>query len=122
MEILNQSYDNVQLFISENGGCSSSYQSFLYSLYNIKEYQPIGLSLTGNKAILGRAKFGPAFGCSWAYDLHISNNASSNFDSHSDLGYDYQTLPRCKISCGQFFVGNWKFKPSDVEVFYETTA
>ncbi|KXJ14138.1 hypothetical protein AC249_AIPGENE7482 [Exaiptasia diaphana] len=112
----------------KNLGCTFSNQSFLYSLYSIKGYQPVKLNLTGldnNKyAILGYATNGPTFGCDYLRPpgLYISNNASSNFQSHSYLGQPYQKPPKCKISCSEFFVGSRSFKPSDVEVFYETTS
>ncbi|KXJ04887.1 hypothetical protein AC249_AIPGENE18224, partial [Exaiptasia diaphana] len=111
-----------------NGGCSFSNQSFLYSLYNIKGFQPVKLNLTGkyNKhAIGGYAGYGPIFGCEYVYyhdNLHISNHASSNDYSYSYLGRAYQPPPGCTIPCPYFLVGKFKFTPSDVEVFYETTA
>ena len=113
--------NNIQLVVLENKSWSSSNQSFLYSLYNIKGYQPVQLNLTGRdnneRAIAGYAKAGPIFG----NDIVIYNNASSNFNSFSRLGRAYQTPPGCN-SCHQFFVGSFNIKLSDVEVFYETTA
>ncbi|KAK3735157.1 hypothetical protein QZH41_020253 [Actinostola sp. cb2023] len=99
---------------------SQSSRSFLYSLYNIKGYQPLKLNLTGkdnHQAIRGGFKYGPIFG--GGYDLYIPNHAASNKYSCTNP-FSYQPPPGCFLSqpCS-FVTGSFKFTPNDVEVFYE---
>ena len=56
-------------------------------------------------------------------DVEITNNAASKNDSRTYCGINY-TLPKgagygkaCK-----FYAGTYRFTPTDVEVFYETTS
>ncbi|KAK3743271.1 hypothetical protein QZH41_016127 [Actinostola sp. cb2023] len=98
-----------------------SSRSFIYSLYNIKGYQPVNLNLTGkynDKAIFDGAFYGPIFGR--IHDLYISNHASIYKNSFT-RPWSYQPPPGCSFnddSCS-FFAGSYKFTPNDVEVFYE---
>ena len=65
------------------------------------------------------ASHGPFFNA----DLEITNNAASNRYSRTHCGFSYN-LPEdagygdtCK-----FYAGTYRFTPTDVEVFYETTS
>ena len=65
--------------------------------------------------------YGPIFG--GGADIHISNYASSNSNSYSDLGWTYS--PPSGYSHGStfaqtFLAGTFKFTPDEVEIFYET--
>ena len=64
---------------------------------------------------------GPSFG--GGSDSYISNYASSNSNSYSNLGYTY--TPPSGYSHGStfartFLAGSYKFTPDEVETFYET--
>ena len=90
-------------------------QAFLFSMVNPHGLGPIKLSLiTGREqnAIYCRNKYGPTFG--GGHDLHISENANTNTDSCSGLGYSYQCPPGQKNT---FLVGAKTFTVTDYEVF-----
>ncbi|KXJ21383.1 hypothetical protein AC249_AIPGENE19598 [Exaiptasia diaphana] len=97
-----------------------SSKAFLFSLYNTRGFKPIKLPLVRHQqtAIYRVRSFGPVFGL---LDMYISNHASSNAYSHFRV-YSYKVPPGCRYSsyCS-FYTGNTHFKPSDIEVFYETT-
>ena len=65
---------------------------------------------------------GPTFGV--GYDIYIASYASSNKNSHTNLGNTYS--PPSGHSYGSsftqsFLAGSYTFQPDEVEVFYETT-
>ena len=65
--------------------------------------------------------FGPSFGS--GSDIYISNDASSNSNSYSNLGITYS--PPSGYSAGStfaqtFLAGTYQFTPEEVETFYET--
>ena len=65
---------------------------------------------------------GPSFG--GGGDSYISNYASSNSKSYSNLGYTY--TPPSGYSFGStfartFLAGTYDFTPDEVETFYETS-
>ena len=67
------------------------------------------------------SSYGPTFG--GGGDIYISNYASSNSHSYSDLGYTYS--PPSGYSYGStfaqtFLAGSYLFTPDEVETFYET--
>ena len=110
-----------------SGSCRSvsSSKSFLYSLYNINSYAPVKLkikSIRYSAAIYACPNYGPIFG--GGHDLLISNNAASNQQSHTYCGHTYLIPPGYSASGSscRFYAGSYKFTPSDVEVFYETTT
>ncbi|XP_031559065.1 uncharacterized protein LOC116295410 [Actinia tenebrosa] len=103
-----------------NGHYFSSTKSFLFSLFNVKGFNPIKLPLTGNNnkyAVYWGKGYGPTFGN--GHDLYISNHASSNTGSYTTL-ITYKLPPGCSYNkkC-IFFTGSSSFTPSDIEVFYE---
>jgi len=112
-------------------GCSWYYDSaaFLFSLVNKPGWQPLKLDPTGkysyyrSRSIYSCSSYGPTFG--GAHDLYIANNAASNTNSYSNLGWTYS--PPSGYSRGSsfsksFLAGSfYNFRPDEVEVFYETT-
>ena len=73
-------------------------------------------------SIYGCDDRGPSFGD--GADLEISNNATSNTESHSNLGNNYSLPPGYSSGSSftqSFLAGSLYFRPDEVEVFYETT-
>ena len=116
---------NVKCVFSGTCRYASSSKSFLYSLYNINGYAPVKLMIKSSRysyAIYTCSDRGPAFGS--AHDLWISNNAASNQKSFTYCGHSYPLPPGYSASGSfcRFYAGSYKFTPTDVEVFYETTT
>ena len=112
-----------------SGSCRwiSSSKSFLYSLYNINGYAPVKLMIKSSDyshAIASCPSNRPRFGSGG--DLFIYNNAASNQQSHTSCGRTYPLPPGYSASDNscRFYAGgqSFKFTPSDIEVFYETTT
>ena len=130
-------YDNVAIstyFFFFSFSASSYYgryqydsKAFLFSLVNKPGWAPVKLPQTGKyaynkRSIYSKNNFGPIFGD--GSDIFISNYASSNSYSHSNLGHTYS--PPSGYSYGStfaqtFLAGTYSFTPDEVEVFYETT-
>ena len=110
------------------GSCRYVYssQSFLFSLYNINGYAPVKVNIKSSrysKAIYTCSDRGPSFGN--GHDLYISNKAASKRNSYTNCDWSYPLPPGYSASghsC-RFYAGgsSYKFIPTDVEVFYETT-
>ena len=113
------------------GNCSYGYSSkaFIYSLTNNNGsghavYNPVKLRVKPyryNQAVYRCDSLGPRFGLR---DICISNNATSNQHSLTHCGYGYPLPPGYSLSgrnC-KFYAGSYKFTPTDIEVFYETTT
>ena len=119
----------TQVLIIVLGSCgwASSSKSFLYSLYNINGFSPVKLQIKSGshtEATVRCFPYGPTFG--FGFDIHILNNASSNRNSFTFCGESYHLPPgystfgsSCRFYAGG---GSYKFSPTDVEVFYETTT
>ncbi|KXJ11962.1 hypothetical protein AC249_AIPGENE14171 [Exaiptasia diaphana] len=103
-----------------SSGWASSTKAFLFSLYNTRGYSPVKLPVVKNHqhAIYRGSGYGPTFG---PHDMYISNQASSKANSYLYV-FTYKVPPGCSHGnhCS-FYTGKSHFKPSDVEVFYETT-
>ena len=116
---------NVLFSFLGSGGYPLSSKSFIYSLYNINGYAPVKLQIKSGHnhyAIIRSSSYGPTFGA--GRDILISNNAASNRQSHTYCGNTYP-LPPGYSSSGYsctFYAGSYKFTPTDIEVFYETTT
>ena len=106
-----------------------SRKAFIYSLTNNNGpghavYNPVKLQVKSDKyqnAVRSCVYYGPIFG--WG-DIHISNNAASNTDSFTSCDTFYPLPPGYSLSgrnC-KFYAGSYKFTPTDIEVFYETTT
>ena len=102
-------------------------KAFLFSLVNKPGWAPVKLPQTGkyssNRYSMYCGSFdGPIFG--GGNDIYISNYASSNSKSYSDLGYTYS--PPSGYSHGSTFAQTflagtyYNFTPDEVETFYET--
>ena len=113
------------------GGCRFGYSSkaFIYSLTNNNGsghvvYNPVKLRVKPDRykyAVFTCDSLGPIFGMG---DIFISNNASSNQDSSTCCGDSYPLPPGYSLSGPNctFYAGSYKFTPTDIEVFYETTT
>ena len=107
-------------FISA-GSCAYSYanKAFIFSLYNVKGYNPVKLTQYRNQqyAMYRCNTRGPTFG--GGHDIYISDGSGNNQNSYTRCGYTY-TIPSGYSygDCG-FFTGGSNFSPTDVEVFYE---
>jgi len=118
-------YTDVSWSSPSSGGYASSSKSFIYSLYNINGYAPVKLQIASGRkqyAIYRDSSHGPRFG--GANDIYISNNAASNRQSHTYCGITYPLPPGYSSCCSSctFYAGSYKFTPTDIEVFYETTT
>ena len=92
--------------------------SFIFSLRNKENLPPFRAQLknqSAGNAIYVRQNYGPLFGGGW--DLHISDNAASNTNSHTNFGSSYQ--PPSGVSDPRtILAGTFTFTPSEVEVFH----
>ena len=117
------------LFFLIESGNKYQYDSkaFLFSLVNKPGWAPVKLPQTGryssNRAYSVRfgSGYGPTFG--GGHDIHISNSASSNSHSYSNLGYTYSPPSGHSYSstfAKTFLAGTYKFTPDEIETFYES--
>jgi len=98
-------------------------------LVNKPGWQPLKLDQTGqyssskSHSIYSCSSYGPIFGA--GCDIYIANNAASNTNSYSDLGYTYSPPSGYSYpsSFSQSFLAGsyYYFQPDEVELFYETT-
>ena len=116
-----------------------SSKAFIYSLNNDNGsghvvYNPVKLQVRSYRhsyAVYLCASTGPIFG---SRDIYISNYSASNQDSYTRCGrsypfpledslffhhhyYYYYFWHRCT-----FYAGSFRFTPTNIEVFYETTT
>ena len=87
-------------------------------------YNPVKLRVKPdmyNKAVVRCDSWGPRFG--WG-DIRISNNSASNQYSYTYCGRSYPLPPGYSLSGSncKFYAGSFRFTPTDIEVFYETTT
>ena len=132
IKILNVANDTCFQFLFSLIGSSTGYQydskAFLFSLVNKPGLGPVKLLQTGKysssraHSINSASSYGPTFG--GGHDIFISNDASSNTNSDSNLGYTYDS-PRGysygTTSARTFLAGSKYFTPDEIETFYETT-
>ncbi|XP_068717253.1 uncharacterized protein [Montipora capricornis] len=122
-------YTDVSWSSPPSGSCSHALSSkpFIYSLYNINGYAPVKLQIKSghqSSAIYRCYNYGLTFGK--GADIRISDNATRNRNSYTHCDWSYPPPPgysSSRSSC-RFYAGggSWKFTPTDVEVFYETTT
>ena len=102
--------------------------AFLFSLVNKPGWGPVRLPQTGKYSsrrqysIEDSPSYGPAFG--GGHDMYISDFASSNRNSYSNLGYTYSPPSGYTYSstfARTFLAGTYQFTPGEIETFYETT-
>ena len=113
------------------GDCSFGYSSkaFIYSLTNNNGfghavYNPVKLAVEPSRyryAVRRCDSFGPRFG---NIDIVISSNSATNQKSVTYCGLSYPLPPGYSLfgSECKFYAGSFKFTPTDIEVFYETTT
>ena len=105
------------------GSCAYSYanKAFIFSLYNVKGYNPVKLTQYRNQqyAMYRCNTYGPTFGAGCGHDIYISDGSGNNQNSYTRCGCTY-TKPSGYSTgdCG-FFTGGSHFYSTDVEVFYE---
>ena len=118
-------------YLPDDHGCQSGYSSkaFIYSLTNNNGsghvvYNPVKLRVKSDmyhRAVRRCDSSGPRFGNS---DIRISNNAANNTKSYTSCGKCYPLPPGYSLSGRNctFYAGSYRFTPTDIEVFYETTT
>ena len=104
-------------------GCaySSASKAFVFSLYNIKGYNPVKLTQYQNQqyAMYSCSSYGPTFGS--GHDIYISEDAKTNQYSYTECGKSYSNPTGYSGTYCGFFTGSHSFSPSDIEVFFEIT-
>ena len=102
--------------------------AFLFSLVNKPGWAPVKLPQTGKYSsrrkysIYDNPSYGPTIG--GGHDIHISNYASSNRNSYSNLGSEYSRPSGYSYGSNfaiTFLAGTNHFTPDEVETFCETT-
>ncbi|CAH3166210.1 unnamed protein product, partial [Porites lobata] len=97
-------------------------KAFLFSLVNKPGWAPVKLSHYRKYSTFFRSSYGPRFG--GGHDIHISNYASSNSNSYSNLGWTYSPPSGYSVTstfARTFLAGTYRFTADEVETFYETT-
>ena len=109
------------IFLSGLAEVKNSEQSFLFSLRNKDNLSPFKCPIYDHKhedAILCGRRYGAAFG--YLGDLRISDEASTNQRSFSNLGGTYQQPPGYQYGTPQtkaLLAGSENFTPTEIEVF-----
>lgn len=110
--------------VASYGGYQNDSKAFLFSLVNKPGWAPVKLLQTGyysyrQKSVYFYYDSGPTFG--GGSDIFISA-PSSYGKSFSNLGYTYGPYRWYGSTFGRtFLAGTYRFDPSEVETFYETT-
>ena len=123
--------DSCFKFLFSLTDSSDKYQydskAFLFSLANKPGWAPVKLPQTGryssDRAYSVRfgSGYGPTFG--GGHDIHISNSASSNSHSYSNLGNTYSAPSEYSYRstfARTFLAGTYNFTPDEGETFYES--
>ena len=119
---------HLYFLVGSGSGFRYDSNAFLFSLVNKPGWAPVKLPQTGKYSSRRQysldynPSYGPQFG--GGDDIYISNYASSNRNSFSNLGHTYS--PPSGYSYGStfaktFLAGTNHFTPDEVETFYETT-
>ena len=102
-------------------------KAFLFSLVNKPGWAPVKLPQTGKYSsrrkysVCFHSSYGPTFG--GGKEIYISNYASSNSHSYSNLGHTYSSPggnSYSSIFSQTFLAGTHHFTPDEVETFYES--
>ena len=103
------------------GSCGWSYawKAFLFSLNNIKGYNPMKLTQYRyqHDAMCSCSSYGPIFG--WGPDILIYNDSVNNQRSYTECCGTYKNPTGYSAGNRKFFTGAIHFTPSDIEVFFE---
>ena len=111
----------LNLFILGPCAYSSASKAFVFSLYNVKGYNPVKLTQYQYQhyAMYRCLSYGPSFGA--GNDIQIHEDAGNNQHSYTECGQTYKNPTGYSgKNCG-FFTGSRHFTPSDIEVFFEIT-
>ena len=87
------------------------------------KFRPPGASYSYESAIYSCSSYGPTFGSNNGHDIYIPTEASSNTNSYSHLGFNYNPPSGYTYKdefSRSFLAGSYNFQPNEVEVFYET--
>ena len=111
-------------FSDTSGSYYYDSKAFLFSFVNNPGWAPLKLPQTGKRSssIRCHSTLGPTFG--GGYDICIYNNAPSNSNSYSNLGYTYSSPSGYNYGstfAQTFLAGTHRFTPDEVETFYKTT-
>ena len=111
----------LNLFILGSCASSSASKAFVFSLYNVKGYNPVKLTQYQNQhyAMYRCSSYGPIFG--WGHDIIIYDDAVNNQHSYTRCGGTYSNPTGYSAGDCKFFTGASNFTPSDIEVFFEIT-
>ena len=111
----------LNLFILGSCAYSSASKAFVFSLYNVKGYNPVKLTQYRNQqyAMYTCSYYGPTFGS--GFDIHIYDDAVNNQHSFTECGQTYKNPTGYSGEYCGFFTGSRPFSPSDIEVFFEIT-
>ena len=105
------------------GSCAYSYanKAFIFSLYNVKGYNPVKLTQYRNQqyAMYRCNTYGPTFGAGCGHDIYISDDSRNNRNSSTRCGCTYTTPSGYLTGDCRFFTWRSHFYPTDIEVFYE---
>ena len=110
------------VFILTGYGYTSASGSFMFSLRNRDNLAPFKAPLNNQndvEAICHYSEYGPTFGGS--HDLYIASDASSNTNSYTYFGYNYQApsgYTHGQTKTQSLLAGSYHFTPSEVEVLY----
>ena len=122
---------NACYFLQGSCRTTNSTKAFIYSLMNYNNvsgyavYNPVKAEIIRWRSnftsvpVKSCASRGPFFNI----DVEITNNAATKRDSRTYCGvnYDLPTGADYGKAC-KFYAGTYRFTPTDVEVFYETTS
>ncbi|XP_046861387.1 uncharacterized protein LOC124454657 [Xenia sp. Carnegie-2017] len=116
-------------FASESWGGMKRFiraeESFIFSMKNKDNLPPFKSDVVRrNKAMYTVKQVGPIFGN--GHDLHISNDANTNFKSHTGkFGYSYRLPNGYSFNSTKtqvLLAGSYYFTPDEVEVFYFSSS
>ena len=111
----------LNLFILGSCASSSASKAFVFSLYNVKGYNPVKLIQYQYQqdAMHRCSSYGPIFGA--GHDIIIYDDAVNNQYSYTRCGGTYSNPTGYSAGDCKFFTGASNFTPSDIEVFFEIT-
>ena len=117
--LVNSQENYTLVFILDSGGHTAASKAFIFSLYNVKGYNPVKLTQYQNQhyAMYREPDYGPSFG--YGPDIYISDNATFNQNSSTRCGGTYSFPSGYSTADCEFFTGASNFTPTDIEVFYE---
>ena len=113
---------NLYFLVGSGSGYRHDSNAFLFSLVNKPGWALVKLPQTGKYSsgrqysIYDNTSHGPSFG--GGNDIYISNYASSNRNSHSNLGYTYSPPSGYSYDstfAKTFLAGTYHFTPGEIE-------